>query len=718
MAQSSFSLASRTKVRMHSMLTTPRRDIGGRASRSSSLALSPKRIMNDACNRVDSAQMYHNERETGRAINDFLQSEANVHSLKRQDIHFTSKLASNSAYETARKAIKRSVKEAGLGYIDLFLLHSPYGGKQARLDSWRAVEDAIDDGEVRIGGVSNYGVKHLQELLDSNPRVAPAVNQIEVHPFNTRKDITSFCQQHNIVVEAYAPLVRALRMKHPTIVALANKYSCTPAQLLVRWSVQHGYVALPKSVKKERMIENAQVGGFEIEAADVEAMDALDEYLVTELVSTLEASSLFTKNPEYKKALEVVSIPERIIQFRVVWENDKGECQVQKGYRVQFNSALGPYKGGLRFHPTVNLSILKFLGFEQIFKNALTGLNMGGGKGGCDFDPKGKSDNEIRKFCVAFMRELNKHIGADTDVPAGDIGVGGREIGYLFGAYRAERNRWEGVLTGKGGSWGGSLIRPEATGYGLVYYVEHMINYASGGKESFAGKRVAISGSGNVAQFAALKVIELGGTVISLSDSKGALIADDDKGFTPDVINQIAALKLERKALTALENHSYRYVEGARPWKEVKKVDVALPSATQNEVSEDEAKALIESGAKFIAEGSNMGCTQEAIEVFEAHRREHKGSAIWYAPGKAANAGGVAVSGLEMAQNSQRLSWTAEEVDEKLKGIMKDCFENCLSTAKEYFTPADGEFPSLVGGANVAGFRKVAAAMHDQGDWW
>ncbi|KAJ5031550.1 Aldo/keto reductase [Bipolaris maydis] len=716
MAQSSFSLASRTKL--SNGLSMPTIQLGVYLTSGKETYQAVRWALEAGYRGVDSAQMYHNERETGRAINDFLQSEANVHSLKRQDIHFTSKLASNSAYETARKAIKRSVKEAGLGYIDLFLLHSPYGGKQARLDSWRAVEDAIDDGEVRIGGVSNYGVKHLQELLDSNPRVAPAVNQIEVHPFNTRKDITSFCQQHNIVVEAYAPLVRALRMKHPTIVALANKYSCTPAQLLVRWSVQHGYVALPKSVKKERMIENAQVGGFEIEAADVEAMDALDEYLVTELVSTLEASSLFTKNPEYKKALEVVSIPERIIQFRVVWENDKGECQVQKGYRVQFNSALGPYKGGLRFHPTVNLSILKFLGFEQIFKNALTGLNMGGGKGGCDFDPKGKSDNEIRKFCVAFMRELNKHIGADTDVPAGDIGVGGREIGYLFGAYRAERNRWEGVLTGKGGSWGGSLIRPEATGYGLVYYVEHMINYASGGKESFAGKRVAISGSGNVAQFAALKVIELGGTVISLSDSKGALIADDDKGFTPDVINQIAALKLERKALTALENHSYRYVEGARPWKEVKKVDVALPSATQNEVSEDEAKALIESGAKFIAEGSNMGCTQEAIEVFEAHRREHKGSAIWYAPGKAANAGGVAVSGLEMAQNSQRLSWTAEEVDEKLKGIMKDCFENCLSTAKEYFTPADGEFPSLVGGANVAGFRKVAAAMHDQGDWW
>ncbi|KAF2635863.1 NADP-specific glutamate dehydrogenase [Massarina eburnea CBS 473.64] len=437
-----------------------------------------------------------------------------------------------------------------------------------------------------------------------------------------------------------------------------------------------------------------------------------------ELISTLEASSLFQKNPEYKKALEVVSIPERIIQFRVVWEDDKGQCQVNKGYRVQFNSALGPYKGGLRFHPTVNLSILKFLGFEQIFKNALTGLQMGGGKGGADFDPKGKSDNEIRKFCVSFMRELSKHIGADTDVPAGDIGVSPREIGWMFGTYRAARNQWEGVLTGKGGSWGGSLIRPEATGYGLVYYVEHMINYASGGKESFAGKKVAISGSGNVAQYAALKVIELGGTVVSLSDSKGALIAAEGKGFTPEDVNKIAALKVERKALTALEGHSYTYHEGARPWTLVGKVDVALPSATQNEVSEDEAKALIDAGTKFIAEGSNMGCTQEAIDVFEAHRKENSGNAIWYAPGKAANAGGVAVSGLEMAQNSQRLKWTAEEVDDKLKDIMKACFENCLDTAKEYITPKEAEFPSLVAGANVAGFKKVAAAMKDQGDWW
>ncbi|KAI4126899.1 MAG: hypothetical protein LQ347_004804 [Umbilicaria vellea] len=447
------------------------------------------------------------------------------------------------------------------------------------------------------------------------------------------------------------------------------------------------------------------------------------EQAYKELASTLENSSLFEKNPEYKKALQVAAIPERVIQFRVVWEDDKGQLQVNRGYRVQFNSALGPYKGGLRFHPTVNLSVLKFLGFEQIFKNALTGLNIGGGKGGADFDPKGKSDNEIRKFCVSFMRELGKHIGADIDVPAGDIGVSGREIGWLFGAYRAQKGLWEGVLTGKGGSWGGSLIRPEATGYGLVYYVQHMIQYASGGKESFKGKRVAISGSGNVAQYAALKAIELGATVISLSDSKGALIATDEKGITPDEISLIAKLKVERKQLTEIATTSqfkdkYNYVEGARPWTHVEKVDVALPSATQNEVSGEEAEALIKSGAKFIAEGSNMGCSQEAIEVFEANRKSKKGDAIWYAPGKAANAGGVAVSGLEMAQNSQRISWTSEEVDNKLKGIMEECFKNGLQTAKEYVEPAEGEFPSLVAGSNIAGFKKVAAAMFDQGDWW
>merc|ERR1712225_6971 len=376
------------------------------------------------------------------------------------------------------------------------------------------------------------------------------------------------------------------------------------------------------------------------------------EQAYKELASTLENSTLFQQKPEYKTALKVVSVPERVIQFRVVWEDDKGQLQLNRGYRVQFNSALGPYNGGLRLHPTVNLSILKFLGFEQIFKNALTGLNIGGGKGGADFDPKGKSDNEIRRFCVSFMRELSKHIGADTDVPAGDIGVGGREIGYLFGAYKAEKNKWEGILTGKGGSWGGSLIRPEATGFGLVYYVGHMIAYA--GQGSFKGKTVAISGSGNVAQYAALKAIELGATVVSLSDSKGSLIAAEGESFAPEDISKIAELKLKRQSLTEFSTSKYKYIDGARPW---------------------------------------------------TH-------------GKAANAGGVAVSGLEMAQNSARISWTSEEVDEKLKGIMEAAFKNGLETAKKYVEAKDGEFPSLVAGSNIAGFVKVAAAMHDQGDWW
>ncbi|KAG7145798.1 NADP-specific glutamate dehydrogenase like protein [Verticillium longisporum] len=437
----------------------------------------------------------------------------------------------------------------------------------------------------------------------------------------------------------------------------------------------------------------------------------------SELVSTLEDSTLFSQHPEFRTALEVVSIPERIIQFRVVWEDDKGNTRVNRGYRVQFNSALGPYKGGLRFHPTVNLSVLKFLGFEQIFKNALTGLNIGGGKGGADINPKDMSDAEIRRFCVAFMRQLSKHIGADTDVPAGDIGVGGREIGHLFGTYRQERNKFEGVLTGKGNSWGGSLIRPEATGYGLVYYVDHMLQYA--GKGGFAGKRVAISGSGNVAQYAALKCIELGATVVSLSDSQGCLVAEGDAAFTPEQIEAIAALKLERKPLTAFDHKgAFMYIKGARPWTHVGKVDVALPSATQNEVSKEEAEALIANGVLAIAEGSNMGCTQEAIDVFEETRKTKGDAAVWYGPGKAANCGGVAVSGLEMAQNSQRLSWTREEVDEKLKDIMKNAFLNGVNTAKQYVKTADGELPSLVAGSNIAGFVKVARAMQDQGDWW
>ncbi len=342
---------------------------------------------------------------------------------------------------------------------------------------------------------------------------------------------------------------------------------------------------------------------------------------------------------------------------------------------------------------------------------------MGGGKGGADFDPKGKSDGEIRRFCVSFMRELSRHIGACTDVPAGDIGVSGREIGWMFGTYRAARNTFEGVLTGKGLSWGGSLIRPEATGYGLVYYVGHMLEYAGAG--DFKGKRVAVSGSGNVAQYAALKLIELGATVVSLSDSKGAIVAKEGGYVTPDDVATIAALKVDRKALTEFSAQDrFTYIEGARPWVHVGKVDIALPCATQNEVSGDEAKALLAAGAKFVAEGSNMGCTQDAIDIFEADRKSKGSASVWYAPGKASNCGGVAVSGLEMAQNSQRLSWTTEEVDNKLKDIMKNAFENGLNTAKEYVETVEGELPSLVAGSNIAGFVKVARAMHDQGDWW
>ncbi|KAJ7512395.1 NADP-specific glutamate dehydrogenase [Mycena galericulata] len=405
-------------------------------------------------------------------------------------------------------------------------------------------------------------------------------------------------------------------------------------------------------------------------------------------------------NPAYKKAFEIVQIPERVLQFRVVWEDDQGRAQVNRGYRVQYNSALGPYKGGLRLHPSVNLSILKFLGFEQTFKNALTGLAMGGGKGGADFDPKGKSDNEIRRFL---------HRGAT----AGDIGTGGREIGFLFGAYKKLQNEYVGVLTGKGKNWGGSFIRPEATGYGVIYFVEHMIakacpEYAL----SKPSTRVALSGSGNVAQFTALKIIALGGTVCSLSDSKGALIATSESGgFTKDVIESIGALKLKGGSLDAFasfaEEQKYKYYPGQRPWTLVPEVHIALPGATQNEVSKEEAEALVKAGVRIVAEGSNMGCTQEAIEVFEASRKKG-GAGVWYAPGKASNAGGVAVSGLEMAQNSQRLGWAPAEVDAKLKGIMADCYQICLSVGSKCDV-----LPSLLCGANVAGFIKVADAMKD-----
>lgn len=446
------------------------------------------------------------------------------------------------------------------------------------------------------------------------------------------------------------------------------------------------------------------------------------EQAYNEIALTLKASTLFKKHPEYEKALEVMAIPERVIQFRVVWEDDQGQLQVNRGYRVQFNSALGPYKGGLRFHPSVNLSILKFLGFEQIFKNALTGEMIGGGKGGSDFNPKGKSDNEIRRFCTAFITELLRHIGPDVDVPAGDIGVGGREVAYMYGAYKrvTNKNSHFGVLTGKSLLYGGSLVRPEATGYGLVYYVEQMIKHASQGKESFKGKTVTISGSGNVAQYAALKCIELGATVVSLSDSKGSIIATE--GITPEQVYEIQAAKVKFQSLeeivsgkaSAFASSSVKYIPGVRPWTHVGKVDIALPCATQNEVSGPEAEHLIKNGCKFVAEGSNMGSTQEAIDLFEEARA--KGTGIWYAPGKAANAGGVAVSAIEMSQNSQKLSYSFEKVDSLLKDIMENCFNNCLKTAQEYSAEDSNGLPSLVAGANIAGFVKVVKAMYEQGD--
>ncbi|QLQ81753.1 hypothetical protein HG537_0F05150 [Torulaspora globosa] len=443
-----------------------------------------------------------------------------------------------------------------------------------------------------------------------------------------------------------------------------------------------------------------------------------------EIVSSLRDSTLFEVKPEYEKVLKIVAVPERIIQFRVSWENDKGEQEVATGFRVQYNSAKGPYKGGLRFHPTVNLSILKFLGFEQIFKNALTGLDMGGAKGGLCVDLKGRSDGEIRRICYSFMRELSRHIGQDTDVPAGDIGVGGREIGYLFGAYRAYRNSWEGVLTGKGLNWGGSLIRPEATGYGVIYFTQAMIDYATKGKESFEGKRVAISGSGNVAQYAALKVIELGGKVVSLSDSKGCIISES--GITSEQVSAIADAKIRFKSLeeivgefSAFAENKVQYVAGARPWTHAGKVDIALPCATQNEVSGDEAKALVAAGVKFVAEGSNMGCTPEAIHAFETARLTATSTqgAVWYVGGKASNLGGVLVSGLEMAQNSQRMTWTRETVDQELKRGMINCFNDCINAAQTYTNETNKDtLPSLVKGANLASFIKVADAMFDQGD--
>ena len=410
---------------------------------------------------------------------------------------------------------------------------------------------------------------------------------------------------------------------------------------------------------------------------------------------------IIEETPKYKaaKILDRMVEPERTIIFRVPWLDDKGEIQVNRGFRVEFNSAIGPYKGGLRFHPSVNLSILKFLGFEQVFKNSLTTLPMGGGKGGSDFDPKGKSDNEVMKFCQSFMTELCKHIGANTDVPAGDIGVGGREIGYMFGQYKRIRNEFVGVLTGKGINWGGSLIRPEATGYGTVYFAKEML--ATKG-DSFKGKTVAVSGSGNVAQYACEKATELGGKVVTFSDSEGYIYdADGIDAAKLAFVMELKNVKRGRISEYAAKYPTAKFVEGKRPW-EVK-CDVALPCATQNELNEDEAKVLVANGTMCVAEGANMPSTPEAITVFQNAK-------ILFSPGKASNAGGVATSGLEMSQNSLRFNWTAEEVDTKLHNIMVSIHDACVKYGKD----SDGNV-DYVKGANIAGFVKVADAMIDQG---
>jgi len=408
---------------------------------------------------------------------------------------------------------------------------------------------------------------------------------------------------------------------------------------------------------------------------------------------------VYESNPRYQEAkiLERIVEPERTIMFRVPWTRDNGEVMVNRGYRIEFNSAIGPYKGGLRFHPSVNISILKFLGFEQVFKNSLTTLPMGGGKGGSDFDPKGKSDAEVMRFCQTFMSELFRHIGANTDVPAGDIGVGGREIGFLFGMYKKLRNEFVGVLTGKGLNWGGSLIRPEATGYGAVYFAEEMLKTRG---LSFKDKIVAISGSGNVAQYAVQKVNQLGGKVVTLSDSSGYIYDPDGiAGKKWDFIMELKNVKRGRIKEYA-DEFGVEFHEGQRPWGV--KCDIALPCATQNEVNEEEAKTLIKNGCYCISEGANMPSTPGAINVYIENK-------ILYGPGKAANAGGVAVSGLEMSQNSLRLSWSREEVDEKLHNIMKSIHSQCVEHGKEC------NFVNYVNGANIAGFIKVADSMLDQG---
>lgn len=425
-----------------------------------------------------------------------------------------------------------------------------------------------------------------------------------------------------------------------------------------------------------------------------EFMQAVEEVAETLIPYIVENKSYYGKN----LLLRMVE-PERVITFRVCWIDDAGEIQVNRGYRIQMNSAIGPYKGGLRFHPTVNMSILKFLAFEQVFKNSLTSLPMGGGKGGSDFDPKGKSDAEIMRFCYAFMSELNRHIGPDTDIPAGDIGVGAREIGFLYGMYKKLRNEFTGVLTGKGLSWGGSLIRPEATGYGTVYFAQKMLE--TRGKD-FKDKLVVISGSGNVAQYAVEKCIEIGAKVLTVSDSSGYIY--DEEGITTEKLNLIMELKNVKRARISEYVETYPnaiFVKDKTPW-EIK-CDIALPCATQNELNEDDAKILLSNGCFCVAEGANMPSTLGAVRAFQEAK-------ILYAPGKASNAGGVATSGLEMTQNSIRLSWTREEVDAKLKVIMFNIHDSCI----KYGIDEDG-YVDYVKGANIAGFVKVADAMLAQG---
>ncbi len=409
---------------------------------------------------------------------------------------------------------------------------------------------------------------------------------------------------------------------------------------------------------------------------------------------------IIEKNPKYQfsNILERIVEPERTILFRVTWVNDKGELKVNKGYRIQMNSALGPYKGGLRFHPSVNLSVLKFLAFEQVFKNSLTNLPMGGAKGGSDFDPKGKSDAEVMRFCQSFMLELSRHVGADTDVPAGDIGVGGREIGFMFGMYKKLRNEFTGVLTGKGINWGGSLIRPEATGYGVTYFTEEMLKTRN---EDLKGKTVTVSGSGNVAQYAVQKVTELGGKVVTLSDSDGTIY--DEEGIDGSKLSFVMDLKNKRRGRIkeyAKEYKNAEYLEGKHPW-EIE-CQVALPCATQNEIGREDAKTLVDNDCYCVCEGANMPTEPDAVRVFLENE-------ILYGQGKAANAGGVATSGLEMSQNSMRLLWTREEVDARLHAIMKSIHDTCVRYGQE------GDFINYVKGANVGGFIRVADAMLDQG---